>query len=142
MWKRRVILCMAFAAVAFTSVACGSESSSENDRSSAASQEKETTQVDVVNIAYDPETLRVTQGSEVTWTNLDENVHHTVTSGIPAKDGIPGVSEGKPAQADGTFDGDLAEDAAEFTFTFDKPGTYAYFCRVHPSMTAEVIVSG
>jgi plastocyanin len=29
---------------------------------------------------------------------------------------------------------------ATFAFTFDEPGTYAYFCRVHQSMTGEIVV--
>jgi plastocyanin len=27
-----------------------------------------------------------------------------------------------------------------FSFTFDKPGTYAYFCSIHPKMTGQVVV--
>jgi plastocyanin len=27
-----------------------------------------------------------------------------------------------------------------FSFTFDKPGHYPYFCSLHPRMTGEVVV--
>ena len=27
-----------------------------------------------------------------------------------------------------------------FSYTFAKPGTYSYFCSIHPKMTAKVIV--
>lgn len=97
--------------------------------------------VEVVNIAYSPDPLEISTGTEVTWTNLDEGVHHTVTSGIPGDNGVPGVSEGKPAKADGLFDGDLPDAGESFSFTFDKAGTYAYFCGVHPSMTGKVVVN-
>lgn len=96
--------------------------------------------VDVVNIAYSPDPLEISTGTEVTWTNQDEGVHHTVTSGLPGDNGVPGVSEGKPAKPDGVFDGDLPDAGESFSFTFEEAGTYAYFCRIHPSMTAEVIV--
>jgi plastocyanin len=96
--------------------------------------------VEVVNISFAPADLEVEVGTDVTWTNEDESVHHTVTSGEPGDNGVPGVSESKPSQPDGTFDGDLADAGADFTFTFTEAGTYAYFCRVHPSMTARVVV--
>ena len=98
-------------------------------------------EVDVVNIAYSPDPLEISTGTEVTWTNQDEGVHHTVTSGLPGDNGVPGVSEGKPAKPDGLFDGDLPDAGESFSFTFEEAGTYAYFCRIHPSMTAEVIVN-
>lgn len=97
-------------------------------------------QVRVVNIAYSPSSLDVSVGDTVTWTSEDEGVRHTVTSGEPAGDTVPGVSEGAPAKPDGTFDGALDDAGATFTFTFDTTGSYAYFCEVHPSMTAEINV--
>jgi len=107
---------------------------------SAVPDARAATEVAVVNIAYAPETITVETGTEVVWTNEDQSVHHTVTSGIRAKDGVPGVSKGKLERADGTFDGDLPDASSEFRFTFDEAGTYAYFCRVHPSMTGAVVV--
>ena len=98
-------------------------------------------EIEVVNISYSPATLEIDSGTEVVWINQDEGVHHTATSGLPGDGGVPGVSKPKPAKADGTFDGDLPDVSSEFAFTFDEPGTYAYFCRVHPSMTGEVVVN-
>ena len=97
--------------------------------------------VKVVNIAYSPDLLEIQVGTEVTWTSGDEGVHHTVTSGLPGDNGVPGVSEGKPPKPDGVFDGDLPDAGESFSFTFDKAGTYEYFCRIHPSMTAEVVAN-
>jgi len=116
--------------------ACSSEGGSE----AAATRDDSGIELEVVNIAFKPESVRIDTGTEVVWTNLDESVHHTVTSGTTAGDSVPGVSKGKPARPDGVFDGDLPDASSEFRFTFDKPGTYTYFCRVHPSMTGEVIV--
>lgn len=97
-------------------------------------------QVDVANVAF-PATIEVASGMSVRWINRDENVRHTVTSGLPGDGGVPGVSEGKPARPDGLFDGVLADASAGFTFTFTEPGSYDYFCRVHPSMVGSVIVT-
>jgi plastocyanin len=96
--------------------------------------------ITVANIAYSPASLEISVGDTVTWTSEDEGVRHTVTSGLPAGDTVPGVSEGEAAKPDGTFNGSLTDAGDTFAFTFDTAGTYAYFCEVHPSMTAEIIV--
>ena len=31
-----------------------------------------------------------------------------------------------------------AQQGEDFSFTFDKPGTYTYHCSIHPDMTASV----
>ena len=117
-------------------VACGSPSSSNQPNQPSTA----TTTVEVVNIAYEPASLEIEVGTEVVWTNQDEGVRHTATSGVPGEDGVPGVSEGKPSRPDGLFDGDLADTSSTFRYTFEDPGTYMYFCRVHPSMTGEIVV--
>ena len=96
--------------------------------------------MEVVNIDFKPSTLNVLRSTRVIWVSRDADVRHTVTSGSPATDGVPGVSKGKPSRPDGTFDGDLPDAGAAFEFTFEQAGTYAYFCEVHPSMVAEVVV--
>lgn len=122
--------------LSLTLSACASSSPSLDPSQSEDSD----IEVSVVNIAYDPATLSVAAGDTVTWTSEDSGVHHTVTSGEPAGDTVPGVSKGSEAKPDGVFDGDLADSGASFTFTFETAGTYAYFCNVHPSMTAEIVV--
>jgi plastocyanin len=89
-------------------------------------------------LAFAPRELEVSAGTTVEWRNEDP-VQHTVTSGTKGEQGVPGVSEGKPDRADGLFDDELAPGAA-FSFTFDKPGTYEYFCRIHGGMTGTVVV--
>lgn len=65
---------------------------------------------------------------------------HTVTSGKPGDQGVPGLDNAKPSKPDGLFDGTLADAGDTFEFTFDEAGTFVYFCRVHPVMTARVVV--
>ena len=96
--------------------------------------------VTVEHVAFTPASLKVNAGTEVTWTNLDADVVHTATSGTPGDKGVPGLDNGTPPRPDGTFDGEMDGADATFSFTFDEPGTYAYFCRVHQSMTGEIVV--
>jgi manganese oxidase len=82
--------------------------------------------VTAVDFAFDPGTVEVAAGSTVTWTNED-GVAHTATSGEP---GTP----------DGTFAESL-DPGASAEVTFEEPGTFPYFCAIHPSMVGEVVVS-
>lgn len=118
--------------------ACGGSSTEAGDETTRGATTGAA--IDVVNIAYAPARLEIAVGTEVTWTNQDDNVRHTVTSGAPGDNGVPGVSEGKAPKPDGTFDGDLPDASAGFSFTFEEIGTFAYFCVVHPSMVGEIVV--
>ena len=96
--------------------------------------------VTVEHVAFSPASLQIDAGTEVTWTNRDAEVVHTATSGTPGDKGVPGLDNGTPPEPDGVFDGEMDGADATFSFTFDEPGTYAYFCRVHQSMTGEIVV--
>ena len=80
------------------------------------------TQAKVVDFGFSPGLDLVQPGTTITWTNTGD-VGHTVTSD------------------DGVFDSGDMPSAASFTFTFDTPGTYWYFCRPHPFMRARVVVA-
>lgn len=82
--------------------------------------------------AFDPLNLTVEVGTTVRWTNADP-VAHTVTSG---------TSNGTSGTADGLFDSGFLNQDDTFTFTFDTPGTYPYYCIPHPWMNGTVIVTG
>ena len=60
-----------------------------------------------------------TDGAMVTWTNRD-GVTHTATSGTPTN-------------PTGEFDSGFLTTGQSHSFTFTKPGTFSYFCRVHPT---------
>ncbi len=75
----------------------------------------------IVEFAFDPDPITVTPGQGVTWTNADPFAHSVKAD-------------------DGSFDsGSLAQGAA-FTTSFSAPGTYAYICGIHNSMTGTVVV--
>ena len=80
------------------------------------------------NACYTPASVTINAGDTVKWDNVD-TAAHTVTSGSPA-DGPSGV-----------FDSSLVMGKASFEHTFDKAGTYDYFCMVHPWMVGNVIVN-
>jgi amicyanin len=77
--------------------------------------------VKIDNFTFIPPALTVRVGTKVTWTNQDD-IPHTV-------DATTG------AFRSGALDTDQA-----FSFTFAKPGTYQYFCALHPHMTGTVTV--
>jgi plastocyanin len=78
--------------------------------------------VDIKNFAFNPDTITVAKGTQVTWTNSD-NAPHTAT-------------------ASGTFDTGTLRNGASKAITLDKPGTYNYICTIHPSMKGTVTVTG
>ena len=79
--------------------------------------------VEIDNFVFKPKELTIAVGTKVTWVNKDD-VPHTATS-----------SDDPPA-----FDSKALDTDDKYSFTFTKPGTYKYFCKVHPHMTAVVIV--
>lgn len=70
---------------------------------------------------FAPMDVTIPAGGSVTWTNLDGEPH-TVTS------------------VDGLFRSGALDQDQSLTFTFAKPGTYAYLCSIHPKMRATVTV--
>jgi len=70
---------------------------------------------------FSPATLTVPAGTTVTWVNRDDDTH-TVTSSAKA------------------FGSGGLDPAEVYRFTFSAPGTYAYYCTLHPTMTATVVV--
>ena len=83
--------------------------------------------VDMRLIAYRPEQISVKPGTRVSWTQSDLGFH-TVTSGH-VEQGAAGVT----ALKDNAFDSGQLGTGAAFSHTFDSPGTYAYFCQIHPA---------
>ena len=87
----------------------------------ASADETPQNQVKIDNFAFTPPTITVSTGTEVKWVNHDD-IPHTVVSD------------------DKSFKSKALDTDQEFTFTFSKPGTYTYFCSIHPKMTGKVVV--
>jgi amicyanin len=78
--------------------------------------------VSIDNFTFTPQTLTVKVGTTVTWTNRDD-IPHTVASSNNA------------FNKSGALDTD-----ASYSLTFTTPGTYQYFCYIHPRMVGSIVV--
>jgi len=90
----------------------------KNDDSTSSKQNR----IEIKDFAFNPQTITVNSGEKVTWINRDEEPH-TI------------VSVGKQFKKSTALDTDQ-----EFTITVGAPGTYDYFCSVHPKMTGTIVV--
>ena len=77
--------------------------------------------VDISGFAFVPQTLSVSPGTTVTWTNNDSSSHT-----IASNDNL-------------LQSGNLAK-GATFSHTFGQKGTFNYHCSIHPTMTGKIIV--
>ena len=75
-------------------------------------------------LAFAPAELSVPVGATVVWVNQEDAMPHTATSD------------------DGLWDSGTLDPGERFSFTFEEPGTYTYFCRIHPSMKGTIVVEG
>jgi len=80
------------------------------------------TRIEIKDFAFNPQTITVKSGEKITWINRDEEPH-TI------------VSVEKQFKKSSALDTDQ-----EFTITAGAPGTYTYYCSVHPKMTGTIVV--
>ena len=114
--NKRIALLCAISFLNLSIVTLGSEMK-ETDITSTKQNK-----IEIKDFAFDPQTLTVKSGEKITWINRDEEPH-TV------------VSVEKQFKKSTALDTDQ-----EFTITADAPGTYTYFCSVHPKMTGTIVV--
>lgn len=88
----------------------------------------QTAAVDIINegttpdaATFEPATISLRPGTTVIWKNTDASAH-TVTSRT------------------GVFDSGVMGPEEEFQFTFESPGTFEYYCKIHPVMVGSVQV--
>lgn len=77
--------------------------------------------VKIDNFTFDPPRLTVKAGTTVTWYNEDDIPHTVAATGKQFRS--------KALDTDG-----------KFSFTFTTPGSYEYFCSLHPHMTGVIVV--
>jgi plastocyanin len=78
--------------------------------------------VGIDKFVFTPAVLTVKPGTTVTFENHDGMVHSVV--------GVGGIFRSKAMDTND-----------KFSFTFEKPGEFAYFCGLHPYMKGKIIVS-
>ncbi len=79
--------------------------------------------VNIVDRSFQPSSLTVSAGGSVTWAIADGD-EHTVTA------------------TDSSWDSGIFGPGATYTRSFADPGTYPYFCIIHPDMTGTITVLG
>jgi len=79
--------------------------------------------VNIKNGSFVPSALTVSSGTTVEWHNQDAIQHRIVSS-------------------QGLFDSGLIDPGKKFSIKFNNPGTYNYYCSLHPQMQGSVTVSG
>jgi plastocyanin len=80
------------------------------------------TEVNIDNFAFTPKELTVKAGTAIVFRNRDDIPHIVVA-------------------ANGEFHSKALDTDDSFSFTFAKPGTYAYFCGLHPQMQGRIVVT-
>src|SRR6266516_3056697 len=113
--KRMALLC----AISFLNLSIFALAGEMKDADSASSMQNT---VEIKDFAFNPQTLTVKSGEKVTGINRDEEPH-TV------------VSVEKQFKKSSALDTDET-----FTITAGAPGTYTYFCSVHPKMTGTIVI--
>jgi plastocyanin len=88
-----------------------------------AQQTTSATEVKIDNFSFGPVAFTVPVGTTVTWSNRDDIPNNAVSTGDPK-----------------IFKSKVLDTDEKFSFTFSKPGTYSYFCSIHPKMAGKVIV--
>ena len=78
-------------------------------------------QVGIDNFTFNPQKLTVKAGTTVIWTNKDD-IPHAV------------------AAVNKEFKSKTLDTDDRYAFTFTTPGSYEYFCSLHPHMTGTVVV--
>ena len=76
--------------------------------------------IKIGNFTFGPQELKIKAGTTVTWTNEDD-IPHTVVSL-------------------NNFRSKALDSEDKYSFTFTTPGTYKYFCSLHPHMTGTIVV--
>ncbi len=86
-----------------------------------ADAQNQTSAVAIENFTFHPQALTVKAGTTVTWTNKDDIPHAIAAVGKQFKSKVMDTDN-------------------SYSFTFTTPGTYAYFCSLHPHMTGTIVV--
>jgi len=112
--------------VSFALLACGqkAQSTTPEKQSVAAATDSQSAsgpQVKIDNFSFAPQTLNISAGTTVTWTNSDDVPHNVVST-------------------DKVFKSKTMDTDEKFSYTFSNPGTYKYYCSIHPRMTGTVVV--
>jgi plastocyanin len=80
------------------------------------------THLTIDNFTFKPDAITVPVGTKITWEN-DDDIPHSIV------------------ETSGKFHSMALDTEDKFSFTFDKAGTFEYFCGLHPHMKGKVVVA-
>jgi plastocyanin len=95
-----------------------STASTSTASTSTASQNS----VAIQNYAFNPSTLTIQKGANVTWTNYDSVQHHVVSDSS-------------------AFSSPLLNKGDTYTHQFNNTGSFSYICSIHPYMKGTIVVA-
>ncbi|MDI3355409.1 plastocyanin/azurin family copper-binding protein [Pseudomonas sp. UYIF39] len=78
--------------------------------------------IDIKEFMFGPKDLNVAVGTKVTWVN-DDQIPHTV------------------AETHKVFRSGALDTSDSFSWVFNTPGEFEYFCALHPQMIGKIVVS-
>jgi plastocyanin len=78
--------------------------------------------ITIDNFTFKPDVITIPKGTKIEWDNEDD-IPHTVV------------------ETQGKFNSPALDTDDKYAFTFDVPGTYEYFCSLHPHMKGKVVVT-
>jgi amicyanin len=79
-------------------------------------------QIVLDNFSFSPAASKVAAGTTVTWTNRDDVPHNIVST-------------------EKKFASPVLDTDQQFSYRFEAPGTYPYYCSIHPRMTGQIVVA-
>jgi plastocyanin len=132
--RRTRLLLVAATSSLLLSTACASSSTGGGAESEASG---DGVQVGTALLTFDPKEARVAKGETVTWVGGD-NITHVLVEGeyTIGSDGLR-----TEETDDKAFNLRLTKKDQKVSHTYDKPGTYTYFCTIHKGMNGTVVVS-
>ncbi|RON43387.1 cupredoxin domain-containing protein [Pseudomonas frederiksbergensis] len=78
--------------------------------------------IDIKEFMFGPKDMTVPVGTKVTWVN-DDQIPHTV------------------AETHKVFRSGALDTNDTFSYVFNTPGEFEYFCALHPQMIGKIVVS-
>ena len=108
-------------AIAAVTILIAATAGRPSSSTAMAQQKASEAAVKIDNFTFAPAALTIHAGDTVRWTNHDDLPHNVVSE-------------------DKSFKSKTLDTDENFSYTFSKPGTYTYYCSIHPRMTGKVVV--
>ena len=97
------------------------QSPQKNPQNATTPQNASQSTVIIQNFAFNPNTITIKAGTNVTWINQDSAIHDVSSDS-------------------GAFASSDLSKGEKYTHNFTKPGEYPYHCNEHPYMKGKIIV--